>query len=175
MGAENIDRAPVRIPDMLNSIVNEAKSLSGFLAHDITLDIDSGLCVNGNQQQLYSAFSNLVFNAVQYTPEKGHIHITWYEDNSGAHLSVKDNGLGIAADHIPRLTERFYRIDKGRSREKGGTGLGLAIVKHVLAKHGGTLHIESKVGKGSEFRCDLPAPSVFRIQSKLKEQLKNVI
>ena len=168
--AVNNDEESIPVPDILNSIVNEARSLSGFLNHNITLDVDPCLYVKGNQQQLYSAFSNLVFNAVQYTPEKGTVNIKWYEDNAGAHFSVADNGAGIAPEHIARLTERFYRVDKGRSRNQGGTGLGLAIVKHVLARHKARLHIESKVGKGSLFRCDFP-PNLCIFQPQPKQRV----
>ncbi|MEQ8426578.1 MAG: phosphate regulon sensor histidine kinase PhoR [Gammaproteobacteria bacterium] len=150
----------VRVPDMLSGIYNEAKTLSGVMQHNIELEVEPRLYVSGNHAQLYSAFSNIVFNAIQYTPERGKVSIRWYSDDRGAHMEVRDNGLGIAAEHIPRLTERFYRIDKGRSREKGGTGLGLAIVKHVIAKHGGNLAINSKPGEGSVFRCNLPVSRI---------------
>jgi two-component system phosphate regulon sensor histidine kinase PhoR len=106
---------------------------------------------------LRSAFGNLVSNAVRYTPRGGCIVLTWAMDAKGQPaFSVKDTGIGIAAEHIPRLTERFYRVDRGRSRETGGTGLGLAIVKHVLLRHQATLDIESKPGEGSEFRIVFP-------------------
>lgn len=157
-------RETIPMPDMLLAIVNEARSLSGFMGHEITLDADQSLYLKANQREIYSVFSNLVFNAVQYTPEHGRINVEWYKDDDGAHFSVRDNGLGIAAEHIPRLTERFYRIDKGRSREKGGTGLGLAIVKHALARYDGDLFIESELGKGSLFRCDLPKSLIVEVQ-----------
>ena len=102
-------------------------------------------------------FSNLVFNAVQYTPPGSAIHIHWYKKNDHLYLDVQDSGMGISAQHLPRLTERFYRVDPGRSREHGGTGLGLAIVKHGLERHGGRLEIDSRVGEGSLFRCVFPA------------------
>jgi two-component system phosphate regulon sensor histidine kinase PhoR len=127
------------------------------MEHIFYLESDPDLCVRGSQRELYSALSNLVFNAVQHTPGHGIIKIRWYADTGGAHFEVTDNGEGIAPEHIPRITERFYRVDKGRSRDKGGTGLGLAIVKHVLVHHGGKLYIDSQVGKGSTFRCDFPA------------------
>ncbi len=155
----------IPLPDMLLAIVNEARSLSGFMGHNITLNADPNLYLQANQREIYSVFSNLVFNAVQYTPEHGVIDVEWYKDESGAHFSVRDNGLGIASEHIPRLTERFYRIDKGRSRDKGGTGLGLAIVKHALARYDGDLYIESEVGKGSLFRCDLPESLIVHVQN----------
>jgi two-component system, OmpR family, phosphate regulon sensor histidine kinase PhoR len=157
------ERETVPIPDILLSIVSEAQSLSGFMNHKITLSADPNLYLKANQREIHSVFSNLVFNAVQYTPENGVIKVDWYKDNTGAHFSVRDNGLGIAAEHIPRLTERFYRIDKGRSREKGGTGLGLAIVKHALARYDADLHIESEVGKGSLFRCDIPKSLIVEV------------
>lgn len=162
--SDNVDKETVPIPDLLIAIVNEAKSLSGFMNHKITLNADQCLYLKVNQREIHSVFSNLVFNAVQYTPENGSIDVDWYHDDNGAHFSVRDNGLGIAAEHIPRLTERFYRIDKGRSREKGGTGLGLAIVKHALAKYDAELNIESDVGKGSLFRCDIPRESVILVK-----------
>jgi two-component system phosphate regulon sensor histidine kinase PhoR len=97
-----------------------------------------------------------VVNAVRYTGEGGVIRIRWYRDAEGAHLAVSDTGIGIPAHHIPRLSERFYRVDQGRSRDSGGTGLGLAIVKHVLKRHRAQLYIESTLGKGTLFRCDFP-------------------
>lgn len=157
------------IPDMLSAITNEARSLSGFMEHYITLQADKSLFLKANQQEIYSIFSNLVFNAVQYTPEHGRIELDWYEDESGAHFSVRDNGLGIAPEHIPRLTERFYRINAGRSREKGGTGLGLAIVKHALARYDGSLFVDSDLNKGSLFRCDLPKAHVIRADNSVKK------
>lgn len=151
----------VPVPEMLTSVYQEAEGLSGIMEHIFYLETDPTLWLRGNQRELYSAFSNLVFNAVQYTPPQGIIRLRWYADNEGAHFSVSDNGPGIPPEHISRITERFYRIDKGRSRDKGGTGLGLAIVKHVLARHGAHLHIESQVGKGSTFRCDFPDRNII--------------
>ncbi len=161
----------IPIPDMLVAIVNEARSLSGFMSHKITLKADPALYLQANQREIYSIFSNLVFNAVQYTPEHGAVDVEWYKNETGAHFSVRDNGLGIAPEHIPRLTERFFRIDKGRSREKGGTGLGLAIVKHALARYEGDLHIESEVGKGSLFRCDVPASLIVDAKNNVDSVL----
>ncbi len=168
---DSLETDLVRVPDLLATIVSEARTLSGAMEHQLQLESDPRLYVRGNQSQLYSAFSNLVFNAIQYTPDRGKVYVRWYADTAGAHMEVADNGLGIAAEHIPRLTERFYRIDKGRSRERGGTGLGLAIVKHVLARHDGELHIESKLGEGSVFRCDLPGSSIAQLEPKLKKSL----
>lgn len=149
-------REMVNVAALLASIREEASALSGERRHAIHLDADPVLQLRGSGEELRSAFSNLVFNAVRYTPDGGDIHIRWYADDAGAHFEVRDTGVGIAAEHIPRLTERFYRVDTGRSRESGGTGLGLAIVKHVLNRHEGQLHIESEPGKGSTFVCDFP-------------------
>jgi two-component system phosphate regulon sensor histidine kinase PhoR len=146
---------PVVVADLLKTIYEEAQVLSGE-QHHITLEVDETVIIYGHTEELHSAFSNLVYNAVRYTPPGGDISIRWYQDAEGIHLAVHDTGEGIAPEHLPRLTERFYRIDVGRSRLQGGTGLGLAIVKHVLNRHKGHLHIESEVGKGSLFRCDFP-------------------
>jgi len=108
-----------------------------------------------------SAFSNLVDNAAKYTPPEGSMLIRWWTDDEGAHFSVRDTGPGIPAEHIPRLTERFYRVDPGRSRETGGSGLGLAIVKHALHRHGGRLDIESIAGRGSTFTCHFPPERIL--------------
>lgn len=155
----------VPVPEVLSLIVNEAKTVSGFMQHQINLNADPNLYLEMNQREIHSIFSNLVFNAVQYTPENSSIDIEWYQDGRGAHFSVRDNGHGIEAEHIPRLTERFYRVDKGRSREKGGTGLGLAIVKHALARYGAELIIESEIGRGSVFRCFFPETLIIRVEN----------
>ena len=155
-------RETVHVADLLTSIYKEAESLSGGMNHIFFLETDTSLTINGNQRELYSAFSNLVFNAVQYTPSRGVIRIRWYQDEQGPHMAVSDTGEGIPEEHISRLTERFYRVEKGRSREKGGTGLGLAIVKHVLARHNASLQIESVYGEGSLFRCDFHPDSVVQ-------------
>ena len=103
-----------------------------------------------------SAFGNLAGNAVRYTPEGGRIDLFWRDGSSGAEFSVRDTGIGVSPEHLPRLTERFYRVDKSRSRETGGTGLGLAIVKHIARAHGGTVAVESTPGSGSVFTLRLP-------------------
>lgn len=112
--------------------------------------------LKGDESQLRSAFSNLIFNAVKYTPANGQIIVSWSTNREGAHLSVRDTGIGIDPVHIPRLTERFYRADPSRHKDTGGTGLGLAIVKHVLLNHDGNLEIRSRIGEGSEFICHFP-------------------
>src|SRR5690606_30953972 len=118
--------------------------------------VDRRLALRGSESELRSAFSNLVFNAVKYTPAGGQIRLRWWRDEYGAHLAVQDSGIGIEAKHLPRLTERFYRVDSSRASSTGGTGLGLAIVKHVLLRHQGRLDIESSLGKGSTFVCSFP-------------------
>ncbi len=151
---------PVAVPGMLAAIAEDGVALSGEQGHAIRVEADPALWLLGSDQELRSAFSNLVFNAVRYTPAGRRITLRWYADERGAHLEVEDDGEGIAPHHIPRLTERFYRIDRGRHRESGGTGLGLAIVKHVMSHHGGSLRIESQAGVGSTFACDFPAELV---------------
>lgn len=139
----------VNIHNLLDQIKQEADALSGG-RHEISLTID-GPDIEGSTDELRSAFSNLVSNAVRYTPAGGRIDIKWKNTEAGPQFSVKDSGIGIRAEHIARLTERFYRVDKSRSRETQGTGLGLAIVKHVLLRHGAVLAIESQPEAGSTF------------------------
>ena len=115
----------------------------------------------GDEAMVQSAFSNLVDNAAKYTPPEGSVQIRWWTDAEGAHFSVRDTGPGIPAEHLPRLSERFYRVDPARSRETGGSGLGLAIVKHAMLRHGGRLEIESVEGRGSAFTCHFPADRVL--------------
>ena len=155
-------REVVSVPAILVAIKEEAVLLSGDKHHDLQLECDNALWLRGNAEELRSAFSNLVFNAVQYTPARGVIQMRWYSDATEAHFVVTDTGIGIPAQHIPRLTERFYRVDAARSREVGGTGLGLAIVKHVLQRHDAKLRIESVVDQGSTFSCDFPAALIMR-------------
>lgn len=150
----------VPVAKLLASITQEARALSGDSAHNLTLDVNAQLWLTGNHDELRSAFSNLIINAVQHTPARANIHIQWDTNEAGAHCTVSDTGKGIAARHIPRLTERFYRVDRARSRKSGGTGLGLAIVKQVLERHGGELRISSEVGRGSSFSCQFPTQRV---------------
>jgi two-component system, OmpR family, phosphate regulon sensor histidine kinase PhoR len=125
----------------------------------------------GNERELRSAFANLVFNAVHYTPEGGQVQLRWFADAAGGHFQVRDTGIGIEAQHIDRLTERFYRVDNGRSKSRGGTGLGLAIVKHVLMRHGAQLKIDSEPGKGSTFTCSFP-PKILRQPLAAREPVR---
>ena len=151
---------PVAVDLLLLSIRTDAIALSAGRHHQISLEADPTVRLNGSEAELRSAFSNLVFNAVKYTPDDGEIRIRWWADADGAHLAVQDSGIGIEAKHIPRLTERFYRVDASRSANTGGTGLGLAIVKHVLIHHRARLQIDSTPGQGSTFTCHFPAEQV---------------
>lgn len=149
---EESDEIP--IAEMLEKLSFSAEEFSGDEGHEIVLDLDPELYLRGSEKELKSLFSNLIINAVKYTPPKGIITIAWYRDEKNrAIFKVTDTGIGIAKEHIPRITERFYRVDKARSRESGGTGLGLAIAKHVLLRHHGELAIKSKLGVGSTFIC----------------------
>ena len=156
---ESIDyplrKETVGVRALLEQIHAEAEALSGG-RHQISVLID-GPDIVGNPDELRSAFSNLVTNAVRYTPDGGEISISWKSSLSGFEFSVRDTGIGIKQEHLSRLTERFYRVDKGRSRETQGTGLGLAIVKHVLVRHDARLRVESELGKGSTFTIHFPA------------------
>lgn len=140
----------VAVDTLLRALVAEAELLSDG-RHRITLSVEGPTQLRGSGRELESAFGNLLTNAVRYTPAGGEIRVSWQADASGAELAVADNGIGIAPEHLPRLTERFYRVDRGRSRDTGGTGLGLAIVKHVAARHEATLDIQSQPGAGSRF------------------------
>ena len=128
---------------------------------EINLSLESQAQLRGTAAELESAFSNLIQNAVRYTPESGRIDIRWWTDASGGHVSVADTGIGIAPEHLPRITERFYRVDPGRSRATGGSGLGLSIVKHALQRHGAELEIVSEEGRGSTFTCHFPPERVI--------------
>lgn len=163
----------VNIPAMLDLIHTEAKSLNQEKGHELIFDIDPTLDIKGAGDELRSAYSNLIFNAIHYTKPGGHIHVRWYLENDLPTFSVVDDGDGIAPEHINRLTERFYRVDKARSRKTGGSGLGLAITKHVLSRHDSTLHIESKVGEGSHFWFAFPKQK--RIFMTNNESHKSVI
>ena len=142
----------VDLAEIIDQVYDDAVVLDQA-RHKITVDTDP-VSIMGNRVELQMAITNLVTNAIRYTPEGGTIRIYNTVDHDGVHISVEDNGIGIMPEHIGRLTERFYRVDPGRSREQGGTGLGLAIVKHVLDRHNASLHVQSVPGEGSLFRCD---------------------
>jgi len=153
------------VAPLLDAIAADAGALSKG-AHTIALSVADPATVTGARDEIASAFGNLVSNAVRYTPASGNIGLTWRIDADGNGVfAVTDTGIGIAAEHIPRLTERFYRVDRSRSRDTGGTGLGLAIVKHVLLRHQAELLIASERGKGSTFAVHLPAKRVERLVS----------
>jgi two-component system phosphate regulon sensor histidine kinase PhoR len=156
------DNQPVAIDGLLQSIKSDAQQLSAQRNQKITLEADPTILLKGSEAELRSAFSNLVFNAVKYTPAEGNIRIRWWGDEQGAHLSVQDSGIGIDSKHLPRLTERFYRVDSSRNSNTGGTGLGLAIVKHVLLRHRGRMEISSVPGHGSTFTCHFAPAQVTK-------------
>ncbi|MCX9157378.1 phosphate regulon sensor histidine kinase PhoR [Niveibacterium sp. 24ML] len=156
---ETVEMAP-----LIQTVLGEAQALSAG-RHEISLELDGPVSLRGSRKEIHSALLNLASNAVRYTPAGGSIRLCWnVAAGGGARFAVIDTGLGIEAQHIPRLTERFYRVDRGRSRESGGTGLGLAIVKHALGRHQATLQIESQPGKGSTFSALFPAERVARPQ-----------
>ncbi|HEX6267023.1 MAG TPA: ATP-binding protein, partial [Burkholderiales bacterium] len=146
----------VRVAPLLERLRADAEVLSAG-RHEVSAAGAPAKDLLGSETELLSAFGNLVSNAIRYTPAKGNVRIVWREDEGGASFSVEDSGVGIAPEHIPRLTERFYRVDRSRSRETGGTGLGLAIVKHALMRHQASLEIDSRPGAGSRFTARFPA------------------
>jgi two-component system phosphate regulon sensor histidine kinase PhoR len=160
MDEEALELAPVDVPCELEQILADASALSGG-RHRFQVEIDSDLMILGKDSELRSAFSNILFNAVKHTPAGSQIQVSWSKTTTGPVFRVTDDGPGIAAQHIPRLTERFYRVDKARSRESGGTGLGLAIVKHVLSRHQARLTVASEPGHGAQFSCHFPATSAL--------------
>ncbi|WP_153111764.1 phosphate regulon sensor histidine kinase PhoR [Propionivibrio limicola] len=163
-GAPPIDER-VEVAPMLHSILNDIKALSAG-QHEISLAVEMPSVLRGCANELRSAFGNLASNAVRYTPAGGRIELVWRvnAENGAGEFVVTDTGIGIAAQHLPRLTERFYRVDRSRSRETGGTGLGLAIVKHVLTRHQATLAVTSELGKGSCFTARIPAERLLSRQ-----------
>ena len=154
---------PFAMQALMLQLSSDAKGLSQG-QHSVALDLGEPATILGSRDELASAFGNLVSNAIRYTPVGGTITLAWRVDDNGTCVfAVTDSGIGIATEHLPRLTERFYRIDRSRSRATGGTGLGLAIVKHVLLRHQATLEIASEPGKGSTFAVRLPARRVQRM------------
>ena len=141
---------------LVERLKSDAEALSAG-KHKIQVSMDASSDLLGVESELASAFGNLVSNAIRYTPAGGTVTLAWREGTDGARFSVEDTGIGIEAEHIPRLTERFYRVDRSRSRETGGTGLGLAIAKRALARHEAALEIQSEPGKGSRFSARFPA------------------
>jgi len=154
------DEADIAMPALLNLLLKDAQALSQG-QHTVRLHLETEVNIRGSYNELLSALSNLSTNAVRYTPAKGRIDIYWQLRGEEAVFTVQDTGIGIESHHLPRLTERFYRVDSGRSRDTGGTGLGLSIVKHILYHHQASLQIESEPGQGSRFIIVFPAQRVL--------------
>jgi two-component system phosphate regulon sensor histidine kinase PhoR len=153
------EERPIEVGPLVAQLAEEARALSGG-RHKLVVRVERDCRLTGSEKELHSAFSNLVSNAVRYTPEGGTVTLFWALESGRGVFGVQDTGIGVEPRHIPRLTERFYRVDQGRSRETGGTGLGLAIVKHVLTRHQAGLEVQSELGKGSVFRAVFPAQRV---------------
>ncbi len=147
----------VNVPALAQALYQDALALSAG-RHRILLDLGTDDWLTGSEEELRSAFSNLISNSVRYTPAGGEVVIAWQRRGNEGLFTVRDTGIGIATQHLPRLTERFYRVDRSRSRETGGTGLGLAIVKHALGRHGAALQVTSTPGRGSTFSAQFSGP-----------------
>ena len=160
--AQPPEDAEINMAGLMNMLQNDANGLS-MGNHQIMIECDANTNLLGAAEELQSALSNLVSNAVRYTPKGGNIVIGWHTVNDHAVFSVKDDGIGIEQQHIDRLTERFYRVDRSRSRETGGTGLGLSIVKHILTRHQAKLQIHSVSGKGSTFSVVFPKARMIAV------------
>jgi two-component system phosphate regulon sensor histidine kinase PhoR len=154
-------REPIDVPALLERLHRDALARANR-PRQVSLDLESEDGLYGSPQEIESAFTNVLVNGLKYTMSDGTVRMRWWTDAEGAYFSVIDNGIGIPAEHIPRLTERFYRVDAGRSRDRGGSGLGLAIVKHALQRHGGSLEVQSTEGKGSTFTCHFPPQRVWQ-------------
>jgi two-component system, OmpR family, phosphate regulon sensor histidine kinase PhoR len=155
-------RDPIDVPRMLERLHRDAL-ISADRPRHVLLELESDDGLFGSAHEIESAFTNLLVNALKYTLAEGTVRMRWWVDEEGAYFSVIDSGIGIPAEHIPRLTERFYRVDAGRSRGQGGSGLGLAIVKHALQRHGGWLDVQSVEGKGSNFTCHFPQQRIWKL------------
>ena len=166
--------APIALAPMIDSVAADSRVLSGAQGHQIVAEGARDLALVGNERELRSAISNLVINAVNYSPPGSRIEILYDHQPDGAVVRVRDHGIGIDPKHIPRITERFYRVDTSRSVASGGTGLGLAIVKHVLLRHNAELKVHSRLGKGSEFACHFPQSIVCRLPPEPLDE-KNVV
>ncbi len=155
-------REPIDVPHMLERMQRDALASMEGPRH-VLLELESPNGLYGASHEIESAFTNVLVNGLKYTLAGGTVRMRWWTDEEGAYFSVTDTGIGIPAEHIPRLTERFYRVDAGRSRGQGGSGLGLAIVKHALQRHSGWLEVESIEGKGSTFTCHFPPQRIWRL------------
>ena len=150
------------MPSILERVTTDERSLINNDSHTIEIDIDKTIKIKGSEGELMSVCSNLIHNAVRHTKDGSSITVQWkLNESKEAYLMVVDTGQGIPQEHIKHLTERFYRVDKGRSREKGGTGLGLAIVQHIVQRHNGKLTIKSEIDEGSEFIVTFPENRVY--------------
>jgi len=158
---EIVGGAPIDVAALL-SLLRKDVLARPVRPQEVRVRIESAVRLIGDEPEIHSAFSNLVDNAAKYTPPEGSIEMRWWTDQEGGHFAVTDTGFGIPSEHIPRLTERFYRVDAGRSRATGGSGLGLAIVKHVLQRHGARLEVQSTLGEGSTFICHFPTERLAR-------------
>jgi two-component system phosphate regulon sensor histidine kinase PhoR len=156
-------REPIDVPRMLERLHRDAL-VGADRPRQVFLDLESSDGLYGTAHEIESALTNLLVNALKYTNPEGTVRMRWWTDEEGAYFSVTDSGIGIPAEHIPRLTERFYRVDAGRSRGQGGSGLGLAIVKHALQRHGGWLDVQSIEGRGSTFTCHFPQQRIWKLQ-----------
>tara|TARA_R100000306_G_scaffold62590_2_gene74954 strand:+ start:40766 stop:42100 length:1335 start_codon:yes stop_codon:yes gene_type:complete len=165
-------QSAINLLSLLRDIKQDAEQVFAEKGQTFLLSCDEVHYLRGNLNELYSAVSNLVLNAAKYTQPGGQINLTVVMGERGLDVSVADDGPGIAPHHIPRLTERFYRVDESRSTDTGGTGLGLAIVKHVLARHDATLEIKSQVGKGSQFICHFPIERLSNGSEQNPEKLQ---
>ena len=153
----------IEMPSLMNQLYDDAHAYNVDYGHTLNLEIDSHCDLIGSDMELASAFSNLITNAIKYTPKGGTVTIGWHDDGTHGYFTVEDTGIGIDPKHLPRLTERFYRVDSARSRQTGGTGLGLAIVKHVLMQHQAHLEIESKENRGSLFKVVFPKERLYHV------------
>src|SRR5580692_1903274 len=158
-------RDAIDVPSMLERLQRDALA-SVDRPRRVLLELQSEDGLFGSAHELESAFTNVLVNGMKYTPAEGTVRVRWWADAEGAYFSVIDSGIGIPAEHIPRLTERFYRVDAGRSRGEGGSGLGLAIVKHALRRHGGWLDVQSTEGKGSTFTCHFPQQRIWKLEMR---------
>ncbi len=159
-----LDMGPVDAPRLVREAIEEARRVAGAEAHQWTVEVDDECWISGAESALHSAFANLLSNAARYTRPGGHIRVRWGRIHEQPCFEVRDDGVGIPARHLERITERFYRVNADRSRSTGGTGLGLAIVRHVLERHEAALEVESVPGRGSTFRCRFPAQRLIAPQ-----------
>ncbi len=165
----------INIAKLVNEIGNDMQQIFLDKSQSFVIDCDQSAMITGKRNELYSAISNLMVNAAKYTPANGTINLSANWDGEIFNLKIQDNGIGIEAKHIPRLTERFYRVSESRSSESGGTGLGLAIVKHILMRHDAELEILSEVGKGSSFICKLPSTRISKKEDSANTPKENTV